>query len=182
VAQAKKDPSGHSLNRLEAHAYAHPLSESAAGAALVTGLCLLYPGRGLPSERRIFIGAVMMGFAAVLRPQLVPAIAVGIVIAIGGIRRREHYPALLGGLSLPIVLSGLLDWITWGWPFHSIILYVYYNSVGGVASFFGRNPVYSYLGWEWVSWGFMECRPSFRRHRIAGGQKEEGNGYLSSWR
>lgn len=138
--------------------YSHPLSESASGAALVTGLYLLYPGypgRGLPSERRIFTGAVMMGFAAALRPQLVPAIAVAIVIAIGGIRKREHYPALLGGFLLPIVLSGLLDWITWGWPFHSTVMYIYYNSFGGVASYFGRNPVYSYLGWEWVSWGFF---------------------------
>ena len=52
-----------------------------------------------------------------MRPQLVPAIAVA-VIAVGGIRLRSHYPGPLGGLALPIVLSGLLDWVTWGWPFH----------------------------------------------------------------
>ena len=56
----------------------------------------------------------------VVRPQLIPAVAVA-VIAIGGIRVRAHYPALLGGLALPIVLSGLLDWITWGWPFHAYL-------------------------------------------------------------
>ena len=134
--------------------YAHPLSESAAGAALVTGLYLVYPGPTVWSERRMFIGAAMLGLAAVLRPQLAPAIAVA-VIAVGGIRLRSHYPALLGGLALPIVLSGLLDWATWGWPFHAVIMYVYYQTIGGVGSFFGHNPVYSYVGWEGVAWGLF---------------------------
>ena len=94
----------------------------------------------------------MLGLAAVVRPQLVPAVAVA-VIAVGGIRLRSHYPALLAGLALPIVLSGLLDWVTWGWPFHATIMYVYYGanfSSGG-----GINPVYSYIGWEWVAWGLF---------------------------
>ncbi len=133
--------------------YAHPLSESAAGAALVTGLYLIYPGRGGLSERRMFIGAAMMGLAAVLRPQLAPAVAVAI-IAIGGIRTRAHYPALLGGVALAIVLgSALFDWITWGWPFHASVMYVYYQSKVSFAA--GINPMYSYLGWQWVSWGLF---------------------------
>jgi len=135
--------------------YTHPLSEPFAASALALGLFLVYPGRStVLSERRLFIGAAMLGLAAVVRPQLIPAVALA-VIAVGGIRRRAHYPALLGGLALPIVLSGLLDWVTWGWPFHATILYIYYNSAGGVSSFFGRNPVYSYLGWEWVAWGLF---------------------------
>jgi GPI mannosyltransferase 3 len=134
--------------------YTHPLSETSSGASLVVGLYLLYPGRGVVSERRIFIGAAMLGLAAVLRPQLIPAIAVA-VIAVGGIRERAHYPALLGGLALPIVLSGLLDWVTWGWPFHALIMYVYYQTIGGVGSFFGHNPVYSYIGWQGVAWGLF---------------------------
>ena len=134
--------------------YTHPLSESFAAAALVTGLYLIYPGRGAASERRMFVGAAMMGLAAVLRPQLVPAIAVAI-IAVGGIRERAHYPALLGGFALTIVLSGLLDWITWGWPFHSLVIYVYYASK--VVSASGVNPFYSYLGWQWVSWGLFSA-------------------------
>ena len=132
--------------------YAHPLSESVAGAALVTGLYLVYPGRNVWSERQMFIGAAMLGLAAVMRPQLIPAIAVA-VIAVGGIRLRSHYPALLGGLALPIVLSGLLDWITWGWPFHATVMYVYYQSK--VSSAAGLNPFYSYFGWEWVAWGLF---------------------------
>lgn len=130
--------------------YTHPLSESAATAALGAGLYLTYPGRNVWSERRIFIGATMLGLAAVLRPQLIPAVTVA-VAAVGGIRLRSHYPALLVGLALPILMSGLLDWITWGWPFHSTIMYVFYQSK--VASAAGINPFYAYLGWQWVSWG-----------------------------
>jgi GPI mannosyltransferase 3 len=130
----------------------HPLSESFATAALVAGLCLVYPGRGLLSGRQMFIGAAMLGLAAVLRPQLVPAVAIA-VIAVGGIRERAHYPILLGGLALPIVLSGLLDWVTWGAPFHALVMYVYYSAK--VSSAAGLNPVYSYVGWEGVSWGLF---------------------------
>lgn len=132
--------------------YTHPLSETAAGAALVTGLYLLYPGHRVLSEGRMFIGAAMLGLAAILRPQLVPAVALA-VVAVGGLRLRSHYPALLSGLALPIVLSGLLDWITWGWPFHSTLMYVYYSAK--VSSAAGINPFYSYVGWEWVSWGLF---------------------------
>src|SRR6202044_3799698 len=92
--------------------------------------------------RRLFIGAAMLGLAAVLRPQLVPAIAVA-VIAVGGVRERAHYASLLGGLALTIVLSGLLDWITWGWPFHATVMYVYYATK--VSSAAGLNPFYSYF-------------------------------------
>jgi hypothetical protein len=132
--------------------YAHPLSESFAGAVLAVGLYLVYPGRGVPSERRIFVGSALFGLAVALRPQLAPAVAVA-VIAVGGIRERAHYPALVGGLAVAIVLSGLLDWVTWGWPFHSLVMYVYYQSK--VASAIGVNPVYSYLGWQWISWGLF---------------------------
>ena len=75
------------------------------------------------------------------------------MVAVGGIRERAHYGVLLGGLALTIVLSGLLDWLTWGWPFHSTIMYVYYQMK--VSSAAGLNPFYSYIGWEAVAWGFF---------------------------
>ena len=132
--------------------YAHPLSETFAGAALVVGLYLVYPDRISVEPRRLFSGAMMLGLAMILRPQLAPAVAV-VVIYVGEMRLRERYPALMGGLAVPIVLSGLLDWVTWGRPFHSLIAYVYFQTVGGVANSVGPNPIYSYLGWEWVAWG-----------------------------
>jgi hypothetical protein len=92
--------------------YAHPISETFAGAGLVIGLYLVYPERLVPAERRLFGGAIMFGLAMIVRPQLTHVIAVA-VIAIGGLRLRE-YPTLLAGLAVPILLSGLLDWIHLG--------------------------------------------------------------------
>ncbi len=132
--------------------YAHPLSETFAGAALTVGLYLVYPDRFVPPTRRLFVGAMMFGLAVVVRPQLAPVVGVAVLV-VGGLRLRERYPALLGGLAVPFILGGLLDWATWGWPFHAFVTYVYDITVGGVAATFGTNPVYSYLGWEWVAWG-----------------------------
>ena len=130
----------------------HVLAETFAAAALMVGLYLVYPGRTTPPERRLFAGAVLMGLAVVIRPQLAPAVAIA-VVAICGIRARAHYPAMLAGLAAPILLSGLLDWITWGWPFQSLALSIYYNSFAEVASFFSTSPLLAYVGWEWVYWG-----------------------------
>ena len=131
---------------------AHPLSETFAAAALVAGLYLAYPDRSAPSDRRLFAGAMMLGLAMVVRPQLTPVSGVA-VLAIGGLRLWGRYPVLLSGLAVPFVLSGLLDWVTWGWPFHAYVTYVYDLTIGGVAKVFGSNPVYSFIGWEWVAWG-----------------------------
>src|SRR5580658_3855296 len=56
---------GRPLERELVYFYTHPLSETFAGAALVTGLYLIYPGRNVWSERQMFIGAAMLGLAAV---------------------------------------------------------------------------------------------------------------------
>ena len=63
---------------------------------------------------------------------IIPAIAVA-VIAVGGIRERAHYPALLAGSALPIVLSGLLDCVTWGWRLHATIMYLYDQPKGATS-------------------------------------------------
>ena len=89
--------------------YSHPLlrDRRQRGAFSVTGL-LIWPipvGALRPNDE--FSSARMIGLAGVVRPQLLPAVAVA-VIAIGGIRKRAHYPPLPGGLALAIVLASAL--------------------------------------------------------------------------
>ena len=129
--------------------YAHPLSESAAGAALVVGFYLLYPGRNVWSERQMFVSAVMLGFAAVCASSSPRSPSRH---RRRGIRLRAHYRRSSAGLRSRRS-SGLLDWVTWGWPFHATIMYAYYQSK--VSSAAGLNPVYSYFGWEGVAWGLF---------------------------
>ena len=109
--------------------YTHPLSESFAGTVLVTGLFLVYPGRNIPVRTTNVYRRCDVGPRGGSASAACPCDRVA-VLAVGGIRRRAHYPGLLGGLALSIGLSGLLDWITWGWPFHSTIIYVYYRQSG----------------------------------------------------
>ena len=62
----------------------------------MVGLYLIYPGRALDSERRLFGGAAMLGLAAVVRPQLIPVVAFTVIV-VGGVRVRAHYPGISRG-------------------------------------------------------------------------------------
>ncbi len=130
----------------------HVLAETFATPALVVGLYLVYPGCGVRLPRRLFAGAALMGLAVVIRPQLAPAVGIAAFAICGG-HIRTHWPAILAGLALPVLLSGLLDWVTWGYPFQSLALSLYYNSILGVASYFSVSPLLAYFGWQWVYWG-----------------------------
>ncbi len=94
----------------------------------------------------------MLGLAAVLRPQLIPAIAVA-VIAIGGVRHAGALPGLAGGACAPDRVERPAGLGHLGMAISLSISYVYYASK--VASVAGLNPVYSYIGWEAVAWGLF---------------------------
>jgi hypothetical protein len=127
----------------------HAVSENLAADALVLGLYLVYPGIAVP-RKNLFWGGVFLGLALILRVQLGPAIAVG-AIAICGMSFRARYLPLIVGAAIPILLSGLLDALTWDWPFQSMALNLWVNVMEGVAAGFGRAPFYQYIGFE-VTW------------------------------
>ena len=52
-----------------------------------------------------------------------------------------------------VLAGGLLDWLTWGRPFHSLIAYVDFNLLRGGASTFGVEPFWYYLQSLWHSTG-----------------------------
>ncbi len=130
----------------------HPLAETFATAALVGGLYLVYPFTAGTSQRRLFFGALLLGLTIALRLQMAPAVLVAVIV-VGGVRRLQPYRALVPGIVLPLLAIGLLDWISLGWPFRSIVMNVYFNSVVGVASYFGTSPPWSYVGSFMHSWG-----------------------------
>ena len=132
----------------------HPLAETFATAALVGGLYLIYPAGAVADRRRLFLGAFLLGLTMALRLQIAPAVLMA-VVAVGGVRRLHGYRVLLPGLILPLLGIGLLDWITLGWPFRSMAMNVYFNSVISVAAQFGTSPPWSYVGSIIQSWGPM---------------------------
>jgi phosphatidylinositol glycan class B len=78
-----------------------------------------------------------------------------IVFAIGLLLQRRARHAVLfcsAGVAVALV-GGLLDWVTWGRPFHSLIAYVDFNLIIGGASDFGVEPFWYYARVLWSSAG-----------------------------
>jgi GPI mannosyltransferase 3 len=61
--------------------------------------------------------------------------------------------AFCGLGAVVAMLGGLLDWVTWGRPFHSLLAYVDFNLVLGGASTFGVEPFSFYATSMWSSVG-----------------------------
>lgn len=61
-------------------------------------------------------------------------------------------PILIGALSV-ILLAGILDWVTWGYPFESAWRYIDYNLFHGMQRDFGGEPWYQYADYLLYYWG-----------------------------
>lgn len=91
--------------------------------------------------------------------------AVMVVAALGWIIATRRWRLLAGCLAagaLVAALLGLLDWASWGRPFHSLLKYVDFNVLSGEAARrFGRDGAAYYLPsllkglapWAWVGLG-----------------------------
>lgn len=69
-----------------------------------------------------------------------------------GQRRRGLLPFVGAGAACAVG-GGLLDWATWGSPFHSLIAYVQFNLVESGASTFSVAPFWFYAKTAWDSTG-----------------------------
>jgi hypothetical protein len=122
----------------------HPLPDTIAAPLLFGGLYMAdLPGKA-PCRRRFAMAGLLFGCCLVLRVQIAPAIAVGMLWSAGRQIHSRLVPLILGA-AVPLALSGLLDWATWGRPFQSIWLYFWVNSVYGASDLFGTSPWYHYL-------------------------------------
>lgn len=103
-------------------------------------------------------GGALLGLAVVSRygSAVMALAAVGWLAAFRPWRQAAW--AAAGGLAVALLL-GLLDWATWGKPFHSFVAYVQFNVLSGqAAAQFGAEPPAFYLlplllwapGWSWL--------------------------------
>ena len=121
------------------------LNEVVATDVLLPGLYLgVFPGTR--HERiRLFYAGVLCGLAVSLRMQLIPAVAFALLYFCYRHGGRRHIPALAAGFALPVLTFGMVDWITWSYPWQSVFLYYTANIVQGRAAHFGVPHWYWYI-------------------------------------
>src|SRR5208337_2462948 len=120
------------------------LTEVVAGHALLPGLYLGMYGEKLQEKKRMFLAGIFCGLAISLRIQLVPAVAFAAIYFCYPNWRKRILP-MAAGLLLPVVGFGLVDKITWSYPFQSFFLYLWVNLAEGRAKMYGVMPWYWYL-------------------------------------
>ena len=106
------------------------LTEMVAAHVMLPGLYLGIYGQKLGERKRLFLAGLFCGLAACLRIQLLPAIVFAVVYFCYP-RWRARAPAVVAGVTVPVLLFGVVDWITWSYPWQSFIRYYEFNLVRG---------------------------------------------------
>ncbi len=106
------------------------LYEVVAAHVLLPGLYLGVYGEKLGERKRLFLAGFLCALAACLRMQLLPALLFA-MISFCYPRWRTRIPAVAAGATVPVLLFGAVDWMTWSYPWQSFILYYKENVVSG---------------------------------------------------
>jgi len=124
------------------------LSESLSAPLVVLAALALLDG--IP--RRTCAAAVCIALATLLRYQNA-LFGLVFLLWLGGEQRRREVILYFGTGVVTLLAGGLLDWATWGSPFHSLIAYVDFNLLRGGASTFGVERFWYYAKTLWDSTG-----------------------------
>jgi phosphatidylinositol glycan class B len=107
--------------------------------------------RGHRHGRRVFVAAVLLGLSAAVRPHLAPGVAVALLWLVAA-SPRERWRAALLGAALPVVAFGLVDWVTHGRPFASLLVNFTFNVGEGRSLDYGWLPKHQYAVYLWETW------------------------------
>jgi phosphatidylinositol glycan class B len=120
------------------------LTEVLAAHILLPGLYLGAHAEGRWEKRKLFLAGLLCGLAMCLRIQLFPAVALAGLYFCRS-RWRARIPAVFAGILLPLTVFGVVDAITWSYPFQSFFRYFWVNVVEGRSVLYGTEPWYWYL-------------------------------------
>jgi phosphatidylinositol glycan class B len=126
----------------------HCLTEIVSGPILLLSIALVERR----SARTILCAGGLAAAACFLRlPNAIVALGtVAVLLAARRSRDAAYYVASACGIGMA---GGLLDWVTWGAPFHSLFTNVKYNLFEGNLSRYGVAPFGYYLNVAWTSTG-----------------------------
>ena len=131
--------------------YSHRTLQESASVPLVLVTPLLLLDR---SRKAAVWAGLAIGLATLLRFQC--ALVAGVFAVALIVQRREgQLTAYIRAGAAVAAAGGLLDWFTWGRPFHSFITYVQFNLIRSGASTFGVSPPDYFLKTLWTSSGVM---------------------------
>jgi phosphatidylinositol glycan class B len=127
--------------------------------------------RGDVRARSGLWGGAALGLAFVARYGSLPAVGVA---ALWLVVRRQWRILVWAGLGLGLVLLGLgvLDWVTWGRPWHSVLEWFRFNVLtDGAAQMFGTEPAGYYWPFLWTEtplwvWPALVLGVIFLRPRV----------------
>jgi len=120
-------------------------TEVVAGNLLLPGLYLGVYGEGLPEKKRLFLAGLFCGLALALRNQLAPTVLfAGLYFCHTSWRSR--IPPVSMGILLPVIAFGLVDAVTWSYPFQAFFRYCWVVIIQGRSLIFGTEP------WYWYFW------------------------------
>lgn len=116
------------------------------------------------------LGGAALGLSVVTRYGSAVFVVAALAWLVFKRRWATLYYAAFGGAVVAVGL-GLLDWKTWGTPFHSFRAYFDFNvASGGAARQFGASPWWTYFAplagqfpiWGWLSLPFVLRKPGSR--------------------
>lgn len=124
------------------------MTEMASGSALAMAVWLWLDG----DRRRTFFAGLLASLAIFLRYQNA-LVAAGLLVALIASPRRGEAIAFVAGGAVGLLGGEILDWLTWGSPFHSLVAYLRYNLVEGRSADYGVSSWSYYLETAWSSTG-----------------------------
>jgi GPI mannosyltransferase 3 len=121
--------------------FSHRTLQETASAPFVTLVPLLFLSKTPKAAR---IAGILAGIACILRFQCVLLAGIFLLQLLFTRRVAEAKAYSIAGAGVALA-AGLLDLVTWGTPFHSLVTYVRFNLVQGGASNFGVAPPWYFL-------------------------------------
>ena len=149
------------------------LTEVVAAHLLVIAVYLAYPGQPVNGWRRLFIAGLLFGLIVSLRVHLAPALLVA-AIYICRLEVKDKWVPLVAGGALVLLFAGLLDAVTWDYPFQSLLANLRVNILEKRSHFYGVESWSFYIK-QWLNiWGLavipmaLLSLLAMRRHVLLG--------------